>query len=279
MLRVTVDSPSHYQVVVPDISQQAKLLTLVEAFLAYDQTLPADKQSVFAGHLADLQQQCSPHRDQFYQSETQRTIASENIKRLEEELYQHLKQAHQNLKAAFLKMLEKAEEWGFEVKQTTGNLLFPRRKEDRLRVLNTYIAKEESRATDECFKTPDLARLIAIQEQLQANIKQYQVNRKQRKSSRVARDTGFRRLRETLLLAASTITVLQFDHIISLDLQKWGFEVVERPRKVDKPEEKSTQDSEHDNVSVDNNVSVNGMVKLNGTTKTVLASGANGNKV
>ena len=139
MLRVSVDAPSLYQVVVPDVSQQAKLLVLVENFLAYDQTLPADKQSVFAGHLAELQQQCSPHRTQFYSSETQRTIASETIKRLEEELYHHLKQAHQNLKAKFLKILEKAQEWGFEVKQTTGNLLFPKRKEDRMHASFRYL--------------------------------------------------------------------------------------------------------------------------------------------
>ena len=228
MLKVNVDPPSRYHVFVPEDHQHDELITLVDAYLAYDKTLPLAQQSFFAPYLAELREQCVPHTTEFYHSEAQRSIASDTVKRLDQEVFRYLKQALLNLRALFWKTPSKAEAWGFDVKQTTGSINFPRGKKDQRRVLNSYIAKEESRPLSERFDDPDLNQMIAVRDQLQENMYIARSRQKQRKTSRAARDEIFRRLRETLRLAAGAIIVLHFDHKITLDLQKWGFDVFER---------------------------------------------------
>lgn len=147
-----------------------------------------------------------------------------------------------------------------------------------MRVLNRYISKEQSRPEEERFATPDLARLIEVREQLLANRKLTSANRKQRKSSRIARDEAFRRLRETLRMAAGNIIILQFDHTITPDLQKWGFEVVERSSKPDENEydEVTILGGSREESSADT-VSTNGEVSLTGLTRTAVQTSTNGN--
>ncbi|MCB9098366.1 MAG: hypothetical protein H6632_02415 [Anaerolineales bacterium] len=279
MLKIIVDTISRFHVVLPDISDEDGLLTQNDEFLTYDATLPPEDRSVFTRHLIDLREQCVPHHEQFYSSEAQRSIASDNTKRFEEEITQHLKQAQHNLTARYWQTPAEAEAWGFEVKQTTGNIIFPGTKSERMRVLNRYISKEQSRPEEERFATPDLARLIEVREQLLANRKLTSANRKQRKSSRIARDEAFRRLRETLRMAAGNIIILQFDHTITPDLQKWGFEVIERSSS--KPDETEYEEviilGGKPEASSSGTVSTNGEVSLTGLTKTAVQTSTNGN--
>ena len=278
MLKSTVDPASRYNVVIPEANEYDGLLVQSDEFLTYDATLPPEDQSVFTQHLINLREECAPHSKQFYSSEAQRSIASDNTKRFEEEITQHLKQAQHNLTARYWQTPAEAEAWGFEVKQSTGNIIFPSTKSERRRVLDSYISQEQSRPEADRFATPDLARLIEVRDQLLANRKLTSANRKQRKSSRIARDEAFRRLRETLRMAAGNIIILQFDHTITPDLQKWGFEVVERSSS--KPDE-----TEYDEVTLlggsreessAETVSTNGEVSLTGLTQTAVQTSTNG---
>ena len=81
------------------------------------------------------------------------------------------------------------------------------------------------------FPTPDLARLVELRRQIILNRRIRRANRAQRKMSRASRDALLQHLRDVLRVAGAIIIILQFDHTISLDLQKWGFEVVKRPCK------------------------------------------------
>ena len=101
----------------------------------------------------------------------------------------------------------------------------------RWRALGQYIAQEESLPATDRFPTPDLARLVELRRQIILNRKIRKANRAQRKMSRASRDTLLQHLRDVLRVAGAITIILQFDHTISLDLQKWGFEVVKRPCK------------------------------------------------
>lgn len=275
MLNASVDPSSRLHVVFPEVFDYSDLLALNDDFLRYNATLPPEQQSSFTNHLVKLGNVCRPHHDQFYSSEAQRSIASDNVKLLDEEATDHLKQAQYNIQAKFWKTPAKAEEWGFEAKQSTGNIITPATKKERIRVLKSYIAKEESLPEEERFATPDLARLIEVRDQLVENIRLSRASEKQRRISRVARDEAFRRLRETLRLAAANIVVLQFDHTITYDLQKWGFSVVERSAKTDAIEEEYIIDQETDSDTVDA-LSTNGHAETNGSIEAALDTALNG---
>ena len=271
MLQLILDTLSQYQVEIPEADEHTDLINLGESVLAYDQTLPPDKQSPVAAHLAKLLQECRPHREEFHSSEAQRTIASENIKRLEKKVYQYLKRIQHMLKSYFWDTPEEAEAWGFEVKQTTGNIILPDSKKERLRVLNAYIAKEGTRPAEERFEPPSLAEVTDVRDQWIATQKIRKSSKAQRTTSRIARDATFQRLREALRLAASNIVVLHYDHTITLDLKRWGFDVTKRSAKATEGEAEAAPVAAPEAEAAPTN-GVNGSVELNGATDVVVES-------
>ncbi|MCB0212434.1 MAG: hypothetical protein KDJ52_24035 [Anaerolineae bacterium] len=269
MLQLILDTLSQYQVDIPEADEHADLINLGEGILAYDQTLPPEKQSPVAAHLAKLLQECRPHSTEFHSSEAQRTIASESIKRLEKKVRQYLKRIQHMLKDTFWETPEQAEAWGFEVKQTTRNIMFPKNRKEIMRVLNTYIAKEETRSAEERFEPPSLAEVTDVRDQWIATQKVCKSSMSQRTTSRIARDTSFQRLREALRLAAAIIIVLHYDHTITLDLKRWGFDVVVRSTKSTEaneetaPETSTTPETESADTPT-------GTVDLNGSAEVVV---------
>lgn len=231
MLKLALDNSSPYHVLVPDIDHPVELINLGDAFLSYDRTLPPEEQSPLAPYLAALVAGCAPLQKNFYHSEAQRSIASEKVKAFETELRQALKLIQHQLKAKFWTTPAQAEKWGFEVNHATGNIMLPDTPRARWRALGQYIAQEESLPPTDRFPTPDLARLVELRRQIILNRRIRRANRAQRKMSRASRDTLLQHLRDVLRVAGAIIIILQFDHTISLDLQKWGFEVVKRPCK------------------------------------------------
>jgi len=231
MLKLALDNNSPYHVLVPDIDHPVELINLGDVFLSYDRTLPPEEQSPLAPYLAALLAGCAPHQKNFYHSEAQRSIASEKVKALETELRQALKLIQQQLKTKFWTTPAQAENWGFEMNHATGNIMLPDTPQGRWRALSQYIDQEESRSPADRFPAPDLARLIELRRQIILNRKIRKANRAQRKMSRASRDALLQHLRDVLRVAGAIIIILQFDHTITLELQKWGFEVVKRPGK------------------------------------------------
>ena len=236
------DASSPFHAGLPESGQPNGLFTAGKTFLTHDATLPPEKQSPFKDDIAELLQQCSPHQDTFKQSESQRTIASENLKRHEEKAYRLLQRIHRNLKAHLFDTPEEAEEWGFEVKQSTRNILFPDRK-DRLHVMNRYIAKEECLPEAERFTVPELAKVIEVRDQLQERKSHYHSSQVQRRASRVARDSILQKLRDTLKAAGTVIIMKHLDGTISPEMAKWGYEVYERSSRPDTPDDTLDSDS------------------------------------
>lgn len=228
MHTILLDANSSYHIRVPSADQWAQLIELGQSFVAYDQSLPSEQQSSYTPYVTKMLETCIPLYETYQTSETQRLIASEAVKRLDEQVIQLTRKIHRIIKGVLFETPEKAEEWGFQVKQTTQSILMPRSRRGRLAMLKKYIAKEESRSAEERFTSPQLDTVIQVQANMMTHLAARRNGRDRRKSSRVARDEAFSKLVDILRLAAGQLMVQHFDHKISFEMQQWGFVVIER---------------------------------------------------
>ena len=101
-----------------------------------------------------------------------------------------------------------------------------------VRRFDTYIAKEESRPPEERFTTPDLVEVTRLRDELKTNLAVRRSSRSRRKASYSARAVALKKLYECLRVAGSLIIIKHFDHTITTEMAKWGFEVVtKRPAR------------------------------------------------
>jgi len=231
MYPIILDPPSPYQVNIPTIEQPTSLITAGENFIAYDETLPPEEQSYLLPDLRQLMQECVPTHNTYKSSEVQRTIASEAVKRLDERAKALIRKIRYKLNYDYMETPEAVEEWGFQVKQGTGKILLPKTRSDRLALLDTYIAKEESRPPAERLATPDLAAVTQVRDDLKANLDACRSNRSRRKVSYSARTETLKALYDTLRLAGGLIILKKFNRKLTPGLENWGIEVTKRQSK------------------------------------------------
>lgn len=236
MYKTILDHLSPYQPQLPSTEDSAGLIAAGEIFVAYDETLPPAQQSPLLPDIRQLLQQCIPSQKEFQTSEAQRTIASETVKRLDEQAKTVVRKIHRKFHLELFETPEVAEQWGFQVKQSTRNILLPKRLPGRLALLNAYIAKEESRPPEERFTTPDLVEVTRLRDELKANLAVRRSSYGRRKASYSNRAVALKKLYECLRVAGSMIIIKHFDHTITTGMEKWGFEVPKRPaREKDSP--------------------------------------------
>ncbi|MCB0162593.1 MAG: hypothetical protein KDI79_00110, partial [Anaerolineae bacterium] len=188
---------------------------------------------------------------------------------------------------------EAAEQWGFKVKQSTRNILMPQTRPQRLALLNAYIAKEESRPAEERFTTPDLAEVVALRDDLKANLAVRRTSQNRRKASLTASNDTLKALYECIRAAGTVILIKHFNRTIHQDLTKWGFEVVKRqPKGKDTdaapaangtstngaatPTSAETTTTNGAETTPPAETSTNGSVDLNGATEVVVELGDQG---
>ena len=231
MYPINLDRSSAFQVNIPTPNQPTKLITSGQNFVAYDETLPPDEQSYLLPDLRQLLQESVPTQNSYKSSEVQRTIASEAVKRLDEQAKALIRKIHYKLHYDYSETPEAAEEWGFEVKQGTGKILLPKKRPDRLALLDTYIAKEESRPPEEQFSKPNLADVIRVRDDLKANLDTRRTSRSRRKDSYAARAETLEALYDTLRMAGGLIVLKKLNRKVTPALEQWGIEVTKRQSK------------------------------------------------
>ena len=231
MYHVILDSPSPYLVDIPTPNQPAKLITTGQNFVKYDESLPPEEQSYLLPDLRQLLQASVPTQNSYKSSEVQRTIASEAVKRLDEQAKALIRKIRHKLNYDYTETPEAAEEWGFQVKQGTGNILLPTNRSERLALLDTYIAKEESRPPEERLTAPNLAEVISLRDSLKANLDTHRTSRSRRKDSHAARAETLEALYDTLRLAGGLIILKKLNRKLTPALEKWGIEVTKRQSK------------------------------------------------
>ena len=225
MYHIILDSPSPYLVNIPTPNQPTKLITAGQNFVAYDETLPPEEQSYLLPVLRQHLQECVPSQNSFKSSEAKRTIASEAVKRLDEQAKVIIRKIHRKIDLEYMETPEAAEEWGFQVKQSTRNILMPRTRPQRLALLNAYIAKEESQPEKERFRVPKLAQAIELRDMLTANTLAYQTGQTQKENSFEAIKALTFELCECLQGAGIHLLGVDYYFKPTTQLQNWGYDV------------------------------------------------------
>ncbi|MCB0181503.1 MAG: hypothetical protein KDI62_24965 [Anaerolineae bacterium] len=228
MHTIFLDANSPYHVGIPSAEQWPELIDTTQTFVTYDQSLPPERQSPYTRHLIAMLNICVPLYETYESSESQRTIASETVKRLEAQLTRLTRQIHHVIKGALFETPEQAEEWGFQIRQSSQTILMPRSTKERLALLKKYIAQEESRPAAERFTIPNLETVKRLHADLITHRATRRSSRDRRKSSRAARDEAFAQLVDWLRMAAGHLMLDHFNHKISFEMQQWGYIVIER---------------------------------------------------
>lgn len=226
MTTLFLNMKSQHSIRFPRPTQRHKLVNLTERFIAQESTLPAKAQTPYTTRLTELLQQASPTHNGQLHGELQRTAASEALKRLDQTATQLIRRIWRTMNATFMDTPERAEEWGFNIKQATGNILIPRKRAERLTMLDSYIAREQSRPAKERFATPDLTEVIAVRDQLRANLTARNNGKARRETSVAASRAIAGELLQNLQAAAAYLISTRYNFTLTPELQQWGFTVV-----------------------------------------------------
>ncbi|MCB9077782.1 MAG: hypothetical protein H6631_09340 [Anaerolineaceae bacterium] len=208
-----------------------KIIALAKAFVAREELLPPQQRTPYTDTISQLLAQTQTLIHTNSRSENQRTKASEALKRLDEQLNSTIEQIMATLKATFLHNLEVAQEWGFELRQKTGNIRKPKERNQRLAALAAYISKEQSRPPEEQFARPALDEVVALYDKLQRNKATRDAGEATRMQSRVDNLAVAEALYNTLQLALHHIVWRDYNSTLAPGLREWGFDVIYRQRR------------------------------------------------
>ena len=211
--------------------ESPKIIALAKAFIAREESLPPQQRTPYTDTISQLLAQVQTLINANSHGENQRVKASEAIKRLDEQLNSTIEQIMATLRATFLHNLEVAQEWGFELRQKTGNIRKPKERNQRLAALAAYISQEQSRPTEEQFTQPPLDEVIALHNALQKHKTARDAGETTRMQSRVDTLAISEALYNTLQLALHHIVWRDYNFAVAPGLQEWGFDVIHRQRR------------------------------------------------
>ena len=228
MLTVRLDVNSSYSVRWPSSRRSPEIIKLGQAFVAFDGSLPLDEQSPFLPDLTELLGQALPVTTGRISSETERTIAAERVKRLEDQAHEIAQQVKAVFGVVFAKTPEEGERWGLMINQATRNILLPRNREEKMLFLDTYVTAEEKRAQEERFSSIDFDEVRRVRDELKANLDIRKMGRIKRVAGTAQRNMLAEPILFRLQMAAAYLLARRFDYKLTPELGKWGFKVVER---------------------------------------------------
>ena len=230
MVNIRVDNQGSLKVHFPSPVKRSDVSDLGKKHLPYEQTLPTKQQNIFTPIISNLMQQIIELEKKGAAGEAQRAVAADAVPGLERRSKRLIESMMKTIDAAFPHRPAKAKEWGFNTKKGTANILTPKNQKERLAVMETYIAKEESRPEEERFTIPALADVIDNVQTYQATIKARDAGQYQREASINACNELVKPLAQYLQLAAGVIVGHTYGLKVSRDLQHWGYNVVEQRR-------------------------------------------------
>lgn len=269
MFTCILDALSQYHVDIPNAAEKSIVYNRSEAFITFDLTLPPEEQSPFTPDLIDLIDQCTPYLRDFRNNEARRTIASETLKQLDRRLKKTLDDLSLVIRASHLENPSYVEQWGFEIKQSTGNVSYPTGRKQRLAVLKTCIEKEQSRPEEDRFKSPHLDSLIELYNEIKATEADRDAGHRGRKKSNEASLELSKQMVDHLRAAGAFLISRRFKFKITRDLEDWGYKVVKRSARTAKEEAEAVEEAASTNGA--ETTTTNGDLNLNGTGEVVLS--------
>ncbi|MCB0166757.1 MAG: hypothetical protein KDI79_21200 [Anaerolineae bacterium] len=229
-MKIHIVDQDDIRVYFPSSKIRADVIDLGKKYMAHEQTLPVKKQNLFTPIINDLLQQILEYEKNIAEGEAQRAVASDAVTKLEERSKQLVASMLKTIDAAFPHRPAKAQEWGFATKKETAHIRTPRSQKERLAVMESYIAKEESRPEEERFTIPALADVIDNYQAYGAAVKRRDTGQYQRQKYVTASNALAKQLGQYLQLAAGVIVGYDYRLKVSHDLQQWGYKVIELRR-------------------------------------------------
>ena len=237
------DTTSDLHLIYPDKDKLADVVATVHAFIQYEQSRPPEDQLPHTPILIDLLQQWEANDQKRTDGEAQRADAAEKVEQLDREISKIVRHARKTLDAAFPSNPAKAKAWGFEAKHATKNILLPQTRDDHLRVLGHYIAKEQSRPAAERFLSPDLSEAMRVHEALREQVALRRAGQNQREQAVAASYVITAKMHYYLQAAVTHLLAFKFDFVLTVKFQYWGFNVVSRRSTAGKEEDAAIADT------------------------------------
>ncbi|MCB9076661.1 MAG: hypothetical protein H6631_03665 [Anaerolineaceae bacterium] len=222
------DATSKLHLAYPVKDKQPDIIHAVQSFIRYEQSRPPAEQLPHTPIFIGLLQQWDANDHKRSTGEAQRAEAAELMQQLDQAIMAIVRDARKTLDAAFPRNPAKAKVWGFEAKQTTQNILLPQSRDEHLRVLRQYIAKEQSRPEAERFLSPDLDEAIRVHAALRKQVALRRAGKNQREEAVATSYVIAAKMHNYLQAAATHLLAFKFDFILTLELQNWGFDVSPR---------------------------------------------------
>ena len=231
------DTTSDLHLIYPDKDKPADIVQTVQAFIRYEQRRPPQAQLPHTPILIELLRQWAANDQKRTDGETQRAIAAEQVQQFDQAVTDVVRHARKTLDAAFPTNLAKAKAWGFEAKKSTKNILLPQTRKEHLNLLDKYIAKEQSRPEEERFTSPNLADVIRVRDDLRQQLDIRAAGQNQREEAVVTCNQIAADLYNFLQSAATDLLTFKFKFKLTVELQKWGYDV--SPRRTASAEEEA----------------------------------------
>ncbi|MCB9109594.1 MAG: hypothetical protein H6633_35970 [Anaerolineales bacterium] len=228
MLTNKFDNSVKLNLIYPDRDKPPDIANTVQDVITYEQSLPPEAQLPHTPILIDLMQQWDETDQMRSDGESQRAVAAERVHQLDREIVALVRHARKTLDATYPESPSQAKAWGFEAKQSTKNILLPQTRDEHLRVLRKYILKEQSRPEAERFARPNLADAIRVHDELRAQLTLRQAGQNQREKAVAAGYEIAAKMYNYLQSAATHLLTFNFDFVVTVELQNWGFNVTTR---------------------------------------------------
>ncbi|MBK8903773.1 MAG: hypothetical protein IPM53_21505 [Anaerolineaceae bacterium] len=240
MFRVQYTNSSTHRVVLPYKTQKQALLTLAQAFVTQENSLPPEDRTRYTASIQAALATALAAQAASAAQEVSRKSASETLKRLDAAARTTVSQIRSLMEGRFAYNPEQAQTWGFFVRQSgrgAGNILTPRGRDEIIACLNQYITTEEARPIGEQFAEPPLNEVIALRDELNQRLQQRNQARQERLTHNAALDEACTVLAKELRLALTALLLNNYDGEPERPLGRWGFQLVARTTRLPREEE------------------------------------------
>lgn len=230
MIVVKVDNDGVYLIRWPKRPQD--ILQLGAAYVAYEESLPANKQ-ILTPALGVMQTALAAAQAEQAlagSGEAARAIAAETYRQTFAVAKTKLNQALLQLKAKYAVNQAQLENWGLDTVNGANGISVrkPRSDKEWVGFLDKYVTQETNLDAAARLTDPPLAEMTTLNSTLKAADAARQAGRNQREIAVQTRSARIEELLDLLQLAALAIVVTQEGRVVTSKLQSWGYEVVQR---------------------------------------------------
>ena len=163
--------------------------------------------------------------------EASRATAAETLRQSYETVKPLLESALVQLKAKYFANLAHLETYALDTVAGTSGVVVrkPRTQKEWLAFLDAYISQQNSLPAPERLTTPTLATLQTLQMDIQTALLDRTEGRNTREINVQGRSAAVQRLLDLLQVACAVLVAVQFNGVVTNDLQNWGFTVQAKP--------------------------------------------------